>query len=259
MTSLTVNLREFAAALRDPAREVPAFLAGPGGEASARRFAVYRNNVFVGLTDALRAGFPCVSRLVGEEFFTAMARVYAAAEPPRSPVLLHYGAGFPNFIASFAPAAGLPYLADVARIERAATEAYHAREAVPLPATAFANVSPEQAPSLGLTLHPSLRLLRSRYPACTIWKMNAGIDTPRPIDLSAPQDTLVLRPEAELEICQLSAASHDFVNALGSGALLAQAAELALARDPGFDLALNLRELIRMGAVVGYHAGGGAS
>ena len=63
-----------------------------------------------------------------------MARAYALAEPPRSPVLMDYGAGFADFIAGFAPAASLPYLPDVARIERAWREAYHAADAEPLTA-----------------------------------------------------------------------------------------------------------------------------
>ena len=122
----------FASALLDSNLPAPQGLVGPDGVQSERRFTVYRNNVFVGLTEALRAGFPCTARLVGEEFFMAMARIFAAAHPPGSPVLLHYGAEFPDFIASFPPAASLPYLADVARIERAATEAYHERDEAPL-------------------------------------------------------------------------------------------------------------------------------
>ena len=70
-----------------------------------RRFGVYRNNVYSSLIDVLQARFPVVSRLVGEEFFRAMARVYVEQEPPRSAVLLRYGASFPDFVASFAPAA----------------------------------------------------------------------------------------------------------------------------------------------------------
>jgi hypothetical protein len=71
------------------------------------------------LTEALKDAFPAVHRIVGPEFFQAMARAYIVLEPPRSPILLDYGAGFPDFIGEFEPAAVLPYLADVARIERA--------------------------------------------------------------------------------------------------------------------------------------------
>jgi hypothetical protein len=48
-----------------------------------------------------------------------MARSYVALAPPSSPIMLDYGAGFPDFIGAFEPAKCLPYLQDVARIERA--------------------------------------------------------------------------------------------------------------------------------------------
>lgn len=252
MARLAERLEAFASALLDPDRAVPEGLVGPDGEWSPRRFAVYRNNVFVGLTDALRAGFPCVVRLVGDEFFAAMARVFAAACPPSSPVLLHYGADFPAFIASFSPAEPLPYLADVARIERAATDAYHEREASPLPPGALASVPAEQAPMLRLRLHPSVRLVRSPFPAFTIWRMNLADGTPAQVDLSDAQDTMVLRPEAEVDVRQVQPASHDFVFALGQGLTLSQAVEIALATDGDFDLSENLRELLQMGAIVGF-------
>ncbi|RQS25295.1 DUF2063 domain-containing protein [Burkholderia sp. Bp8992] len=252
MARAAEHLEEFALALLDPDRPIPEGLVGPDGEPSPRRFAVYRNNVFVGLTDALRAGFPRVGRLVGDEFFAAMARFFAAAHPPGSPVLLHYGAGFPAFLAAFPPAQSLPYLADVARIERAATEAYHEREAAPLSFDALLAVPIDQTPRLRFRLHPSVRLLRSRFPAFTIWRMNAVDGIPAPVDLSEAQDTMVLRPDAEVDVRHVLPASHDFVAALGQGMTLSQAMEIALAVDGDFDLAANLRELAGMGAFVGF-------
>ncbi|MCP2936872.1 DNA-binding domain-containing protein, partial [Salmonella enterica subsp. enterica serovar Typhimurium] len=86
-------------------------------------------------------------RIVGAEFFRAMARVYVRVQPPRSPIMLDYGAGLPDFIRSFEPAAVLPYLEDVARIERAWTEAYHAPEASPIDPSVFNAVAPDQLPA----------------------------------------------------------------------------------------------------------------
>lgn len=252
MARLAERLDEFASALLDPGLEMPAGLLGPDGEPSARRYAVYRNNVFVGLTDALRARFPCVVKLVGNEFFAAMARVFAAGAHPNSPVLLHYGAEFPDFIASFPPAASLPYLADVARIELAATEAYHEREAQPLTPGALAGVPPDQTPMLRFQLHPSVRLVRSPFPAFTIWRMNIPDGTPEPVDLSEAQDTMLLRPDADVDVRQVPPASHDFVAALGQGLTLSQAMEAALATGGDFDLSENLRLLIQIGAFVGF-------
>src|SRR5262249_9300399 len=155
------------------------------GKQSAKRFAVYRNNVVVGLIDALRANFPAVYRIVGQEFFQAMARAHVVTEPPSSPMLFNYGAGFPNFIAQFEPAAPVVYLSDGARLERAWTEAYHARNVAPLDAETLAEIPPDRVATARFKLHPSLRIVTSRFPALTIWRMNVSDDVPRPVDLDA--------------------------------------------------------------------------
>jgi hypothetical protein len=240
---------EFAAALRDPAVALPAGLVGPDREPAPRRFAVYRNNVIVGFVNALRSAFPVVERIVGADFFAAMARAFALAEPPNSPVLMDYGASFADFIAAFAPAASLPYLPDVARVERAWREAYHAADAEPLSAEDFAGTGADEIAGLVLQLHPSLRLLRSRFPAQTIWTMNAAGGDVRPVDLAQAEDTLIVRPDAEVTVRRVPPGGAVFVAALRQSATLGEAAAEALAEDARFDLAGNLSGLIAAGAI----------
>jgi hypothetical protein len=132
MTSLGPLQKAFAIALLDRAREVPPGIRGPGGSPATRRFNVYRNNVFVSLTEALATRFPVCLALVGEEFFRAMARLYIELSPPRSPLLMTYGDDFADFIGTFPPAAPVPYLCDIARLEAARTRAYHAVDEEPL-------------------------------------------------------------------------------------------------------------------------------
>lgn len=251
MPSLADRQADFAAALLDPARPAPLGLGGPDGEDSPRRFAVYRNNVSVALIDALEANFPAACRIVGEEFFGAMARAYALLEPPASPILLDYGAGFPGFIAGFAPADSLPYLADVARIERAWTEAYHAPEARPLDPAMLSNVPPDEAAALCFMLHPSVRVVRSPFPALTIWRMNVADGVPAPVDLdSGSEDTLVIRPDAEVEVRSIPGGGAEFIAALAGGRNLVEAAKAGLRVSPAFDLAANLTALLGAGAFV---------
>ncbi|HLK84020.1 MAG TPA: DNA-binding domain-containing protein [Xanthobacteraceae bacterium] len=253
MPRLAERLGSFAAALRDPARPVPRGLVGPDGKPSAKRFAVYRNNVMVGLTEALRANFPAVCRIVGEEFFQAMARAYIVYEPPASPILLDYGAGFANFIAEFEPAASLPYLPDVARLERAWTEAYHAKEGQPLAAEALAKIRAHRIHAARLHVHPSVRVAQSRFPALTIWRMNVDDRAPGPVDLkSGGEDALVMRPQAAVEVRSMPPGAADFLAALGGGATLAQASKSALRADAHFDLSANLAALIGAGAFIDY-------
>lgn len=248
--------RDFSAALLDPTQPVPAGLVGPDGERSAKRFAVYRNNVVVGLTEALQDAFPAVCRIVGDEFFQAMARIYALSDLPASPILLDYGAGFPDFIAGFQPAATLPYLPDVARIERAWIEAYHAREALRLQASDFAAIDADRLAEIHLTVHPSLRVVRSRLPALTIWRMNVGDGVPKPVDLEAGgEDALIVRPEAEVEVRSMPPGAAEFVAALAAGLSVSEAMKAALTADPQFDLSGNLAGLIGTGVFVGYDFG----
>src|SRR5260370_39578206 len=118
----------FADALLDAEHPIPCGITAHNAAIPTRRFAVYRNNEVAGLVKALLNKFPVVEKIVGEEFFAAMARAFVVERPPRSPVLAIYGDGFATFIAAFDPARELAYLADVARLEAARTRPYHAAD-----------------------------------------------------------------------------------------------------------------------------------
>ena len=60
-----------------------------------------------------------MEKIVGEEFFAAMARAFVTEQPPCTPLLATYGDQLAAFIAAFEPAREIAYLADVARLEAA--------------------------------------------------------------------------------------------------------------------------------------------
>ena len=91
----------FAAALGEPSAPPPAMTRGRMGAPDARRFAVYRNNVAVGLIGALEARYPVSRRIAGDDLFRAMARAFVRANKPRSPVMIAYGEAFPEFLADY--------------------------------------------------------------------------------------------------------------------------------------------------------------
>lgn len=243
----------FASALLDADRPVPAAVTPHNASAPRKRFAVYRNNVIVGLVEALRAQFPATETIVVGEFFAAMARVYVVTEPPRSPILVNHGHGFPGFIEQFEPAAELPYLADVARLEIARTRAYHAADAAPLDPSRWEGLDPSALVGARVTLHPSLQILRSRFPVVTIWSMNAGDAEPASIEDCGPEDALVVRPDLDVQVHRLPAGGAPFLHALATGASLGEAAASAAADHPAFDLAANLAGLIGAGLATELH------
>lgn len=240
----------FAAALVDPSLPTPAGVLGRGPRPDQRRFAIYRNNVLAGLTQALRHRFPVSERLVGERFFGAMARDYIARHKPASPLLVNYGDDFPTFIEGFEPAGDLPYLADVARLEVAWSQAYHAAEATPLELDALTGVAVQDLIGARLKLHPSARLLRSSHPIAGIWAAHQTQGEVIAPDRWEGEDVLVLRVDAQVVLHRLAAGRHPFLRTLLADATLEAAGEAALAQAPEFDLGSGLVGLLAAGAVV---------
>jgi hypothetical protein len=161
----------FALALLDPASPAPEDLVGPGGRAAGRRFDVYRNNVAASLTAALAEGFPVLERLLGRDYFRAMAGVFLRAHPPEDPRLQAWGGKLPGFLARFEPVAHLPYLPDVARLELGLRQSYHAADAAPL---RIGGRPPEEILSLRPRLAPATLILQSPFPVLSIWLRNTA-------------------------------------------------------------------------------------
>lgn len=140
------------------------------GLAPEARLDIYRNT-FVGcLTAALRLSFPAVQRLVGGPFFESAARLFIEADPPRSAWLDAYGDRFPEFLAGFEPAAGLPYLPGVARLEWAVSRALHAPDSIPLDITSLAEIDPADHGRVAFVPHPGIGLVQAGHPVDAIWR-----------------------------------------------------------------------------------------
>ncbi|MFC3677149.1 HvfC/BufC N-terminal domain-containing protein [Ferrovibrio xuzhouensis] len=242
----------FGSALLDPAAPPPVGVGGRDGRPDERRFAVYRNNVTVGLIEALRARFPVCERLVGEEFFQAMARVYVMANKPRSPLLMTYGDEFPAFIAGFRPAAAVPYLADVARLEVAWGQAYHEAEAVALDIRTLSSVQVSDLVGARIVLHPSARIVRSPHPIASIWLAHQSTGAVDPPDEWRPEDVLVVRPDADVLMHRLPAGGYSFISKILDGSCVGDAAESGLSEAADFELGGNLIGLLRTGAVIDF-------
>lgn len=236
----------FAAALLDPGLAAPFGLTDPQGAPAGRRFSVYRNNVAVGLKDALAASFPVLRKLLGDEFFAAMAGVFLRGHPPSSPLMMFYGDAMPAFLAAFPPVAHLGYLPDIARLELAIRQSYHAADMPPVGPDALGTLPPDALLALRPRLSPALRLIRSDWPAVSIWRANTE-GTPTPTGKQA-EDALVLRPGFDPTVTLLPSGAADFVSALLARRSFAE----ALQDTPeDFDLGATLGVLLSGGAITG--------
>jgi hypothetical protein len=250
----------FATALADPAAPPPAATRGRLGAPDARRFSVYRNNVAVGLIGALEARFPVSRRIVGDDAFRVMARAFARARKPSSPVMIAYGQDFPEFAADFLASAEAPELLclvevarDVARLENAWVEAYHAEDASVATAGELRDLGPDQLAGTRIEFHPAARLLRFTTPAASIWAASQSCDGPAAPNRSIGEDALITRPGCDVSVRILPPLAYDFASRLREGATLIEAA-LAV-DDPEFDFGTHLVGLVESGAAASILAG----
>lgn len=225
------------------ADEVHAVAAQPG-------FAVYRNTVMKGCIDALTANFPSVCRLVGDEWFRAAAAAYVSEHPPLVPTLLEYGEDFETFLDGFEPAAALPYLAGVARLDRYWTEAHIARDEMPLAPGVLAGLHAEALVRCILRPHASARWAYFEHaPVATIWRCNREDDAHALTEIEWHGEGLLLvRPHATVEAIDLDQAGCAFMSACAEGETLPDAAARSHAIDAGTDLSALMARLLGAGA-----------
>lgn len=237
----------FRAALLDPDARSPDGLQDGVGRAAHRRFDVYRNNVTVALVDALRTAFPVLVKLIGAANFDQLARLFARAHPPNTPLMMHYGAAMPDYLETFAPLAHIGYLPDVARLELALRRSYHAADTAAFDAARLGAVAPDVLMASRLVLAAPVQLIRSQWPLVDIWRFNMidGVTKPRDIAQSA----LIVRAEFDPDMHPLDGAQTDWIACIISGQTLAVAQEAALAANPAFDLTPLLSLLIQTNAI----------
>jgi hypothetical protein len=202
-----------------------------------RRLEVYANTVSVNRRNVLRAVYPVIERLVGAEFFAYAADSFSRSFPSRSGNLDDFGAEFPDFLAGFAPAASLPYLPDVARLELAIDRLAVAADPSPGMQTVEA-IGAED----GFTLSPACRLIGSAFPILRIWQVNQpehdGNDI---VDLAqGPAHLLAYRNGFMVEIAEIGPGEFTLLSLLAAGASVGAAIAAAVERAGDFDPAASL-------------------
>jgi hypothetical protein len=219
--------------------------------ASQPGFAVYRNTILKSCIDNLAANFPTVLRLVGDTWFRAAALEHVLVAPPQQVSLFDYGHEFPAFLADFAPAAELPYLADVARLDRMWIAAHTAADAPPLGVRALAGIAPDALGAICLLPHPGARwACFDSHPAYAIWSANRAL---RELDSTLPwkgDGALLTRVDGVVQWQPLEAGAAAFLDACAARSPLADAAEHALSVQPTLDIAVTLALLIQAGAFI---------
>jgi hypothetical protein len=241
-----MNQNAFTRALLRPDLPTLTDIITPEHDSATRRFAVYRNNVIASLSDALETAFPAIRALLGDTNFRNIAGVYCRAHPPTSPIMQQFGADFGVFLGGFDPVKRFPYLPDIAKIEIALRQAYHAADNSEDAAVTLSTYTPEQIAHARFAFAPAFQLIDSAYPIYDIW--NKAHDPNYEITHQG-QSIVILRPEFDPFLHLLSHAEHLFLRLMMDQSNLSDAAERASQQDPDFDLSQILQTLLTHNAL----------
>lgn len=240
MSGLSAFQDHFRSALFDESSTFP--------PAELGAFAVYRNTVMRACLDALEANFPSVACLVGRDWFRSAAALHVLADPPRDARLALYGDSFPAFLAGFEPAAALPYLADVARLDRLCSESMDAADATPLGTRHLAMLAPQALNGLCLRIHPATRWIASELPVRTIWEASRAGEPVRDDLRWEAECAVVVRVAHDVRVLPAGPADIALLEACVAGAALGEAVLAVAERHSDARIDLTLSGLLQSGA-----------
>ncbi|MFN3228419.1 MAG: putative DNA-binding domain-containing protein [Asticcacaulis sp.] len=222
----------------------------------APRFRVYRNTVYDGLVRALCDNHLTVLGVVGQDWMRACARIYASEVLPDQPSLMAYGRSFPEWLRQFEPARDLPYLADLALLDRLWLDSFFAPDAPVLEAEAFAGLSPEAMAITAVRLNPSLRIATFDTAIVSLWlALREPHETADDLELGEnPETAMILRgPDGGVVTTLLRPGQAAFLSALSRGDTLLSAADCAVTVDETYQIAEHFSDLIRLGVFAALH------
>jgi hypothetical protein len=189
------------------------------------RLAVYQNNYAHSLTEALKATYPVILRLIGEDLFTALALDYVKQSPPTTASLLEYGEDFINHVVSHPACKELHYLVDVGQIEWCYLQCFHGPDLQSINMHHLLAHDEDDLAQLSFSWHPNCYLLSSDYPSLTIWEANLEEEVEE-INLSeAEPSRLLLYRNDELQVVpmQLHPFAYNFCQSLADGQTISMA------------------------------------
>ncbi|WP_431050261.1 DNA-binding domain-containing protein [Roseateles sp. L2-2] len=223
-----------------------------GNVANEPGFAVYRNTVLKGCADALMSLYPSVQRLTGDAWMQAVALDAVRAEPPSGGDLQHYGATFPEFLDAALAGSELPWLSDVALLDRLWNESHVAADAPVLDLRSLARFDPERLAASRLVPHPAARWRWSGdWPFFSLWQAaRTAADDPNPPHWHG-QGALLTRPSGAVIALEIELAECALLDACAAGEPLGPALDAVQARFPAFEPGAALGRLLNQGAFTG--------
>jgi len=152
-----------------------AVVVGDDRLAATARLDIYANMYFFRILDVLRGELPRVRTAVGDDAFHDLITDYLLAVRPAHPSLREVGAGLPGFLAQHRLGLERPWLAPLARLERAHRALFDGPDAEALTVEGVRALGSDAFGGLEVALVPCHAILAHAYALDPVWEpLGAG-------------------------------------------------------------------------------------
>lgn len=211
----------------------------PCGDLSAeQQLAIYQNNVRGALQKTLALTYSVCCKILGENYFKQLARMYIKNHPSRHYDLNGYGEFFADFLQiqcqQQSELQNFPYLSDLAKLEWLYQQIYYAADAGKFDFTAFAELTDQQQVQSQFQLTPCLQFMCSDYPVLSIWQVNQLESNQQQTLSSQVENICIFREDNQIQLILIDSqtlalltlikqhSSLDIISKTGYGNLLAE-------------------------------------
>jgi len=214
-------------------------------------FRIYRNGYMRSTVDAVTSNYPATQALLGADYFRNLAKLFVLEFPPTKGSLSGYGEEFADFLLQTEISRSLPYLHDVAEIDRAWLHVYFAPNdspASPVEITRLLENDVETGTER-IRLCDATAILSLNFPVLDIWrelKENGSLGQSTRLEKEL-QYVLIWRNDSQVLVRKLPLPEFIVLSGIKDGTSMEQSAEQALNLDATFELDIFFSSLISEG------------
>ncbi|MFL0798843.1 MAG: DNA-binding domain-containing protein [Agarilytica sp.] len=214
------------------------------------RLAIYQNNTYHSLIEAVKDLYPSIATTVGDDFLSRAAKLYIQQSPPRSAAMVDFAHDFPDFLSQNSEEHKIAYLCDLAKLDLHQHLSYHAKDETSVQPAFFATLDIETLAASKVKPVRSAHLLASPFAIFDMWQLARGDDIEE-IHADTPQNILVIRQQESVEVYCIAPGLFAFLEALTKQHTIVNALEIAAEHEDGFNPTDSISFLIQSGFSAG--------
>ena len=249
MNALHEWLHLFSDSIREDDAAIKKFSESSKTKNLIEKLAIYQQNHFGNITQALQSTYLVLNQIMGEGRFSTIAQNFIKQYPPKEANINRYGAEFSLFIENEPLLQDYPYLSGVAKLEWAAHTAFLSPLTEPLDIAVLGALADESVIDLKITLAPSVNLVHSEYPILAIWQANQpGVEPSAEMKMNKSEEQLlVMRENDKFSIQPITKAEYELLASIQAGSYFNDSIQSALVVDESFNIGEELQQYILQG------------